>query len=161
MASGRSAFRSRRTDARPLSFSVLTTMPPTRVCARRQTRARLGASTFVAGVILAAAVATIHASSPRFFRATSQSDFLKGDVQNLSVDNRGQLLLGPAAELIYDTAVPFLWSVIPGPDGSLFVGTGNQGRVIRIDARGRGASFVDTAELEVHALAPASSGMPA
>jgi sugar lactone lactonase YvrE len=30
--------------------------------------------------------------------------------------------------------------------------------VIRIDAQGRGASFVDTAELEVHALAPAPDG---
>jgi sugar lactone lactonase YvrE len=133
-------------------------MPPTRVCVRRPTGGRFGAPTSVAGLILAAAVAALHASSPRFFHATSQADFLKGDVQNLSVDNRGQLVLGPAAELIYDTAVPFLWSVIPGSDGSLFVGTGNDGRVIRVDAQGRGASFVDTAELEVHALAQAPDG---
>ncbi len=133
-------------------------MPPTRVGVRRPTRGHLSVPTSVAGLILAAAVATLHASSPRFFHATSQADFLKGDVQNLSVDNRGQLVLGPAAELIYDTAAPFLWSVIPGSDGSLFVGTGNQGRVIRIDAQGRGASFVDTAELEVHALATAPDG---
>jgi hypothetical protein len=133
-------------------------MPPTRVRVRRQTRGRPGARISVAGLILAAAVAALHASSPRFFRATSRADFLKGDVQDLSVDNRGQLVLGPAAELIYDTAAPFLWSVIPGADGSLFVGTGNEGRVIRIDAQGKGASFVDTAELEVHALAPAPDG---
>src|SRR3984893_15688431 len=132
-------------------------MPLSRLCVRRQTRARRGAAS-VACLILAAAIAVLHASSPRFFHATSQADFLKGDVQNLSVDNRGQLVLGPAAELIYDTAVPFLWSVIPGPDGSLFVGTGNEGRAIRIDAQGKGASFVDTAELEVHALAPAPDG---
>jgi ligand-binding sensor domain-containing protein len=112
----------------------------------------------VAGLILAAALATLHASSARFFHATSQADFLKGDVQNLSVDNRGRLELGPAAELIYETAAPFVWSVFPGSDGSLFVGTGNEGRVIRIDAQGKGASFVDTAELEVHALAPAPGG---
>src|SRR5260370_12854508 len=109
-------------------------MPPPRVCVRRQPQGHIRAATAVVWLMLAAAGATLHASSPRFFHATSQADFLKGDVQNLSVDNRGQLVLGPAAELIYDTAAPFLWSVIPGSDRSLFVGTGNQGRALRTDA---------------------------
>ena len=37
-----------------------------------------------------------NASSPKFFQASTQTDFLKGDVENLSIDGRGQLLLGPA-----------------------------------------------------------------
>jgi sugar lactone lactonase YvrE len=151
-------FRLAELNAHHLSFNALTNMPPTRVCVPRQIRGHLSTSVFVSGLILATAVATLDASSPRFFRATSQADFLKGDVQGLSVDSRGQLLLGPAAELIYETAAPFLWSVLPGSDGSLLVGTGNIGRVIRIDAQGKGAPFVDTAELEVHALAPAPDG---
>ena len=39
------------------------------------------------------------------------------------------------------------------PDGSLFVGTGNEGKVFRIDPQGKGSLFFDSAELEVHALA--------
>ena len=35
------------------------------------------------------------ASSPKFFQAATQADFLKGDVENLSIDGRGQLTLGP------------------------------------------------------------------
>ncbi len=42
---------------------------------------------------------------PKFFQAATQADFLKGDVENLSIDSRGQLLLGPATELVYETAV--------------------------------------------------------
>ena len=108
--------------------------------------------------VLAVSVVRPQASSPKFFQAATQADFLRGDVQNLSIDNRGQLTLGPATELVYETAAPFLWSVVPGPDGSVFVGTGNEGRVFRIDADGKGSPFFDAAELEVHALAPAPDG---
>src|SRR5207249_3959015 len=63
--------------------------------------------------------------------------------------------LGPATELVYETSAPFLWALTPGVDGSLFVGTGNEGKVFRVDRQGRGSVFFDAAELEVHALAPA------
>jgi sugar lactone lactonase YvrE len=109
-------------------------------------------------LLTAAALVSLRASSPKFFQAATQSDFLKGEVQNLSIDTRGQLTLGPASELVYETAAPFLWSLIPGPDGSLFIGTGNEGRVFRVDGDGKGTSFFDSAELEAHALAPAPDG---
>lgn len=112
----------------------------------------------VAAAIIALSLTPAGASSPRFFQSSTQADFLKGDVENLSIDDNGQLVLGPATELVYETSAPFLWSLIPGPDGSLFVGTGNEGKVYRIDAQGRGSLFFDSAELEVHALAPAPNG---
>ena len=108
--------------------------------------------------ILAVAAVSLHASSPKFFQAATQTEFLRGDIQNLSVDNRGQLTLGLATELIYETAAPFLWSLAPGPDGTLFIGTGNEGRVFKVDAQGKGTPFFDAAELEAHALAAAPDG---
>jgi hypothetical protein len=102
--------------------------------------------------------AGLKASSPKFFQAATQADFLKGDVENLSIDGRGQLVLGPATDLVYETPSPFLWTVLPGADGSLFVGTGNDGRVYRVDAQGRGTVFFDAPELEVHAMAQAPNG---
>ncbi len=114
------------------------------------------------GCSLAAAVAltavALDASSSKFFQAATQADFLKGEVDNLSVDSQGRLTLGPATELVYETAAPFLWSLVPGTDGSLFAGTGNEGKVLRIDAQGKGTVFFDAAELEVHAMAPAPNG---
>jgi SMP-30/gluconolaconase/LRE-like protein len=103
-------------------------------------------------------ILSISASSPKFFQASTQADFLKGDVENLSIDGHGQLVLGPGTELVYETAAPFLWSVASGADGSLFVGTGNEGKVYRIDAAGQGTLFFDAPELEAHALAPAPDG---
>jgi hypothetical protein len=111
-----------------------------------------------AAACMAAAAASLYASSPKFFQAATQQDFLKGEAQNLSIDNRGQLTLGPATELVYETPAPFLWSILPAADGSLFIGTGNEGKVFRVDAQGKASSFFDAAELEVHALAPAPNG---
>src|SRR5436309_11142637 len=100
----------------------------------------------------------LQASSPKFFQAATQTDFLKGDVDNLSIDSHGQLMLGPATELVYETSAPFLWSMAAAPDGSLFIGTGNEGKVFRVDPQGKGSVFFDSTELEVHALALAPNG---
>ena len=113
----------------------------------------LGGLSFLGGLGV-----TLSGSSPKFFQAATQADFLKGDVENLTVDTNGQLTLGPATELIYETAAPFLWTMAAQPDGTLFVGTGNEGKVFRIDPQGRGSMFFDSAELEVHALALAPNG---
>jgi hypothetical protein len=109
-------------------------------------------------VCLAAGFLTVHASSSKFFQTATQADFLKGDVENLSIDNQGRLVLGPATELVYEASAPFVWAVAPGPDGSLFIGTGNEGKVFKIDRQGKGSVFFDSSELEVHALAPAPNG---
>src|ERR671926_1877292 len=114
--------------------------------------------------LLAAAAAAaalglpLQASSPKFFQAATQNEFLKGDVENLSIDAHGQLTLGPVTDVVYETSAPFLWSMIAAPDGTLYVGTGNEGKVFRIDPQGKGSLLFDSTELEAHALALAPNG---
>jgi sugar lactone lactonase YvrE len=112
----------------------------------------------MAAVLVALAALSLQASSPKFFQAATQADFLKGDVENLSIDSHGQLTLGPATELVFETSAPFLWSMIAESDGSLFIGTGNEGKVFRVDPQGKGSLFFDSTELEAHALAAAPNG---
>ena len=115
--------------------------------------------TLLAGALLAALPAVAaHASSPKFFTAATQADFLKGEVENLSIDARGQLLLGPALELVYETPAPFIWTISAASDGAFFLGTGNDGKVYRVGPDGKGALFFSSSELEVHALAPEPNG---
>jgi hypothetical protein len=102
--------------------------------------------------------ALLSASSPKFFQAATQSDFLKGEVDNLSIDARGQLVLGPALDLVYETPAPFVWTITAAPDGTFFLGTGNDGKVYRVGPDGKGSLFYSSPELEVHALAPAPNG---
>jgi sugar lactone lactonase YvrE len=114
--------------------------------------------TLATAALVALAILPLQASSPKFFQAATQNDFLKGDVENLSIDSHGQLTLGPVTELVYETSAPFLWSMVAAPDGTLFVGTGNEGKVFRIDPQGKGSLFFDSTELEAHAIALAPNG---
>jgi sugar lactone lactonase YvrE len=113
-----------------------------------------------AAILLAAltAAALPVAATPGFWQAATQADFLRGEVEHLSIDEHGRLMLGPEARRIYEAGVPFVWTMLAGPDSSWFLGTGNEGRVIRVDRDGNGAVFYDSAEMEVHALAPAPDG---
>ena len=103
------------------------------------------------------AVCTLSAA-PGFWQAATQADFLRGDVDQLSVDEHGRLTLGPELTRIHDTGVPFVWTALPASDGAMFLGTGNDGKVIRVDRAGKGTVFYDSAEMEVHALATAPGG---
>jgi hypothetical protein len=98
------------------------------------------------------------AATPGFWQAATQADFLRGDVEHLSIDEHGRLMLGPEVQRIHEAGVPFVWTMIAGPDDSVLLGTGNDGRVLRVDRNGNGAVFYDSPEMEVHALAMAPDG---
>jgi hypothetical protein len=113
---------------------------------------------FLAAIIASAAVVLVSASTPVFWQTATRPDFLKGEVENLSLDNDGRLTLGPPTALAYDSAAPFLWSVIAGPDGSFLVGSGNEGKLFRVEKDGKATTFFDAAEIGIHAMAPAPNG---
>ena len=112
----------------------------------------------VLAALLAAVGTTVTASKPIFWQTATLNDFLRGEVENLSVDGHGRLVLGPATELVAETTSPFLWAMVVGSDGAIYVGSGNEGKVLKIDAGGKTTTFFDTTELEVHALALAPDG---
>jgi sugar lactone lactonase YvrE len=95
------------------------------------------------------------AAVPTFWTVATQIDFLKGDVEDLSIDSDGRVFLGPSTSLVAETAAPFLWTVASGADGTFWAGTGNEGKVLKIAKDGKVATFFDATELEVHAIVPA------
>ncbi len=112
----------------------------------------------VAAFIAIACTGTAWSAGPSFWLVSTQADFLKGDVEQLSIDSHGRLVLGPSSTQIYEATAPFLWTTLAAPDGAVYVGSGNEGQVFRIDPAGRGSVFFDAEELEVHAIAPAPNG---
>jgi hypothetical protein len=110
----------------------------------------------VAAAALVCAVAA--AATPTFWTVSTQADFLKGDVEDLSIDSDGRVFLGPAASLVAETSAPFLWSIATGPDGTVWAGSGNEGKVLKITRDGKVSTFFDAPELEVHAIVPAPNG---
>jgi len=88
----------------------------------------------------------------------TQADFLRGEVEQLSIDEHGRLTLGPELTRVHSVAAPFVWTALAGADGTLFLGTGNDGKVIKVEKSGQASVFYDSTEMEVHALAAAPGG---
>jgi sugar lactone lactonase YvrE len=74
-------------------------------------------------------------------------------VSSLSVDADGRVRLGPAQAVLHDPGQPYLWTAVADRAGVLFVGSGGEGRVYRLDRQGRASVFFDADEPDVHALA--------
>src|SRR3989442_14586073 len=108
----------------------------------RISRVALALAAVCAGVSLS------YAANPTFWQISNEAEFARGDVENLSNDGYGRLTLGPSTTSIYEASAPFLWSMISAPDGSVYVGSGNEGQIYNVDASGKGSVFVDADELE-------------
>ena len=97
------------------------------------------------------------AAQPQFWRIEGARDFLDGTTEGLSVDSEGRVRLAPVTRAIYDPEVPFVWCLTRDAKGVLYAGTGNDGKVFKIEGD-KGVPFFDAAELEVHALAVGPDG---
>ena len=119
---------------------------------------RLLRSLSVTALAVACLWTAARAASPTFWTVATQSEFLRGDVEGLSIDSDGRVVLGPATTVVGETAAPFLWTLLPAGDGTIWAGSGNEGKVLRVGKDGRVTTFFDSGELEVHALAAAPKG---
>jgi hypothetical protein len=95
---------------------------------------------------------SLQASQPQFWRIEGARDFLDGTLEALSVDSEGRVRLAPEATPQGDLSSAQAWCVVGDGDGTLFVGTGSEGKIFRIKD-GIASLLFDAPELEVHALA--------
>ena len=56
------------------------------------------------------------------------------------------------------TDQPYIWSSAVDARGNVYLGTGGDGKIFKVDAAGKGSLFTDLAELNVSALAIGRSG---
>ncbi len=104
-----------------------------------------------------AVAAPLFAAQPQFWNIEGARDFLEGDLEAVSVDSEGRLRVAPASRSLVDTEAPYVWALALDDKGRLYAGTGNDGKVFRVDD-GRATLFFDAPELEVHALALGPGG---
>ena len=92
------------------------------------------------------------AVAPQFWRMRTAEDFLAGEIEGFAVTSRGQLKAAPAVQKIASFTDPFVLSQVTAPNGDLFFGTGNDGKVYRL--RGSDLKLIYTAgEPEIYAVA--------
>ncbi len=108
-------------------------------------------------LLAAAAAVSLRAAGPQFWRLEGASAFLEGEIEGLSLDSDGRLRLGVAPRRLFDPEAPNAWCVARDGRGVLYVGTGNDGRVLRVEGE-KGSVLFDPDELEVHAVAVGPDG---
>ena len=107
----------------------------------------------VASLALGALAASLEAAEVRLFLTQSQEEFRAGELDSISVDPLGILRLAHRAERLAAIEEPFLLSAaaLPGKDGWV-IGTGNAGRVLKVDREGKVETLFTTEEPEVFAV---------
>jgi hypothetical protein len=93
------------------------------------------------------------AVTPFFWETRTNEDFRKGTFSNVSLTSEDRLMLAPRFELVFNSEQPFVWSAAADSKGNVYLGTGHDGKVFRIDGSGKGALLADLGELDVFALA--------
>src|SRR5258708_2862999 len=111
-------------------------------------------SSVVLGVVLLgtlAAALPARGTQVKIFQAQSPAAFLAGTLEGVSVDSLGRVQLAPRVEKVASVAEPFLLSAAAHPDGWV-VGTGNSGKVLKIDRKGTVTELFAAPEPEVFAI---------
>ncbi len=107
---------------------------------------------FMVSVILIVAGGVL-ASTPVIWKQAGQGDFLKGETRGVSITGKGRLTLSPVLDLILESDEPLVWSLASDSGSNLYAGTGNDGKLYRIDSNGRSEVFFDAEELEIRSVA--------
>src|SRR5205814_7348020 len=85
-------------------------------------------------------------------------EVLRGDAHGVSIDDTGAITLAPRLTEVFRTDQPYIWSSAVDTAGNIYLGTGNDGKVFKVDVAGKGALFADLSELNVSALAIGRNG---
>lgn len=101
---------------------------------------------------------TVSASGPVFWRVNTRAEVEKGDADGVSIADSGTISLAPALTEVFDTKQAYVWSAVADKSGNVYLGTGHEGRVFKVDASGKGALLYKTSELDVMALAIDAAG---
>jgi len=112
---------------------------------------RIPALAFAAALSLSAATTTT-------WELNSWQDLVRGRFDGVALDRDGRLALAPEMTPVFTSGQPAIWSLAQAPDGSLYAGSGNRGRVYRIAPDGSSSVVWTADQPEVFTVAVSSEG---
>ncbi|MBZ5561261.1 MAG: hypothetical protein LAP13_02455 [Acidobacteriia bacterium] len=102
--------------------------------------------------------APLWAVETSFWQIGSFGEFLQGKLSSVSLSQDGNLRLAPASQVVFSPEEALALSLARGPEGNLYVGTGHQGKVFRMDTHHRSKLFFTAQEPDIFALAVGPDG---
>ena len=101
--------------------------------------------------------ASLFATHPQRWVAATRAEFLEGKLRGVSVTSDGKLILAPAFEVVADSKEAFIYTAILDRGGNLYLGTGNGGKIFRVNSAGESSQWAKVEQPGVFALAVDSS----
>jgi len=80
-------------------------------------------------------------------------------MQGLSLTRDGRLIVGPSLDTVFTSDQPQIWSIAQSSDGSIYLGTGNRGRLYKVDAAGKGTVVWTADQPEIFAVTVDANGV--
>ena len=92
------------------------------------------------------------------FLHTSYEDFVGGEFRNVALTNMGLLELAPSLDLFVELDEPIVWVAASDGEGNLILGTGNYGKVLKVDSEGEVTTLFAPEEVLSRSLIVAENG---
>jgi sugar lactone lactonase YvrE len=108
--------------------------------------------------ILLVSAAPLWAVETVFWQVSTYEEFFQGTLRDVSLTKEGRLRLAPEAKAIFNPEETLALSLATDKNRNIFIGTGHQGKVFKVDSGGKGSLFFTAREPEIFALATASDG---
>lgn len=98
------------------------------------------------------------ARGAQIWTQTELADFAKGFFDRTTVTSEGDVRLSLTLSRAMSVGKPFVWTLVPAGDGSLLIGTGHEGEILRLSPDSKLSSWCRLPELEVHWLIAEGDG---
>ncbi|MCC7265169.1 MAG: hypothetical protein IT369_21900 [Candidatus Latescibacteria bacterium] len=85
-------------------------------------------------------------------------EFAQGKGTGVELRAEGAVQLAPALDTLPKLEAERVWSLAAGPDGTLYAGTGDLGRIYALPPKGEPVLLFDSPELAIHSLAVGPDG---
>ena len=101
-----------------------------------------------------------YSTQTQIWETSSFEEFSRGEVDNVSLTNTGEVLLAPQIEpvLALKGQDLFVWALAEDAQGNLYAGTGEQGKIFKITPDGKTSPFFDSPEIGIMSLAVDAAG---
>src|SRR3972149_2943304 len=89
------------------------------------------------------------AVTPQFWEIRTYDDFRRGKLTNVSLTSDAGLVLAPRLDTVFNTDQTFVWSAVADSKANVYLGTGHDGKIFRVDPFGRGEMSAGLKEPDV------------
>ncbi|MGH9378169.1 MAG: hypothetical protein ACRD1I_05155 [Terriglobia bacterium] len=115
-------------------------------------------SKFIGYLAVVAVLATmvplvLQATQTEFWQIATFGGFLQGSLQGVSVSMNGELMLAPEMQAVFNPNETVALSVVADHKGNLYIGTGHQGKIFKVNRQFQGQMLFQAQEPEILALA--------